>query len=107
MQKTKNLAGAQSLTANRLRDGAVVFLRDDGTWSTSIIGSAVARDAEAAARLTALGAEAVAAQLIVAPYLFEVEAEDDRRTPQAYRERIRAFGPSVAVPASRIAAAAQ
>ncbi len=107
MIKTKNLAGAQSVTANRLRDGAVVALHDDGAWSTAIAGSAVAPDADAAARLMTLAARAVAAQLVVAPYLIEVAVENGVVAPLVYRERIRAFGPSIPFPVSRLAAAAQ
>lgn len=107
MIKTKNLAGAQSVTANRLRDGAVVFLQGNGGWSTAIAGSAVATDAEAAAQLLALGAKAVADRTVVAPYLIEVTVDGGTITPLAYRERIRAYGPSVPIPGTQVAAAAQ
>jgi hypothetical protein len=108
MIKTKNLAGAQSVTANRLRDGAVVFLRDDGSWSLRVDDSAIAGDADAAAVLLAAANQAVADRLVVGPYLIEVEPADGRVVPLVYRERIRAYGPSVPLTgAARAAAAAQ
>jgi hypothetical protein len=107
MIKTKNLAGAQSVTANRLRDGAVVFLRADGAWSTDVADSAVAGDADAAARLMAVATQAVADRLVVGPYLMEVSHDGGKINPLAYRERIRAFGPSIPVPTFTLRAAAQ
>ncbi len=94
MIKTKNLEGAKVVTANRLRDGAVVFLTEAGDWSLAIDDGAVAQDDERAAALLAIGAAAAAAQVVVAPYLVEVTADGDI-VPLTYRERIRAFGPSI------------
>jgi hypothetical protein len=95
MIKTKNLEGAKVVTANRLRDGAVVFLTESGDWSLAIDDGAVARDDARAAALLEIGAEAAAAQIVVAPYLVEVEADGRAIVPLSWRERIRAFGPSI------------
>lgn len=95
MIKTKNLEGAKVVTANRLRDGAVVFLTESGDWSLAIDDGAVAQDDARAAALLAIGAAAAAAQVVVAPYLVEVTADDGDIVPLTYRERIRAFGPSI------------
>jgi len=95
MIKTKNLKGTKVVTANRLRDGAVVFLTDSGGWSLAIDDGAVAQDDAGAAALLATGAKAAAAQVVVAPYLVEVRADDGEILPLTYRERIRAFGPSI------------
>lgn len=91
---------ARILTANRLRDGAVVFLAADGTWRTGLDDVRLARDAGAAAALEAIGARDAAARIVVAPYLIDVVETDGRVVPSRCRERIRAFGPSVD-PASR------
>ena len=85
---------AQILTANRLIDGAVVFLAADGSWNTHLTGVHVAADKESAAALEAIGARDAAAQIVVAPYLIDVAEEGGRYVPTRYRERIRAFGPS-------------
>jgi hypothetical protein len=95
MIKTKNLEGAKLVTANRLRDGAVVFLTASGDWSLAVDDGAVARDDARAAALLEIGNQAAAAQFVVAPYLIEVQAEAGRIVPITYRERIRAFGPSI------------
>jgi hypothetical protein len=95
MIKTKNLEGAKLVTANRLRDGAVVFLTEGGEWSLAVDDGAVARDDARAAELLEIGAKAAAAQIVVAPYLIEVNADGGKIVPLTYRERIRAFGPSI------------
>jgi len=87
---------AQIMTANRLRDGAVIYLAADGRWTMELADSAVARDAAAAERLTALANQAVTDRVVVGPYLIAVTATDGRLQPLGTRERIRAFGPSIA-----------
>ncbi len=98
MIKTKNLTGRKAVTANRLRDGAVVFLTPGGDWSLDVAGSAVATDKVSADRLMAIGGEAVLKRIVVGPYLFEISDEGGRVEPIAHRERIRAFGPTVLTP---------
>jgi len=95
MIKSKNLEGSQALTANRLRDGAVVFLTAAGTWSRYVNDSAIARTGDEAAALLAIGMQAAADRIVVEPYLFEVSAEGGAIRPLSTRETIRAFGPSV------------
>lgn len=89
-------AGDQIVTANRLGDGAVVFFADDGGWSERIARAQVVARSEGEALL--VKAEA-AAGAVVAPYLIDVEAnlagDATRPMPTRYRERIRAFGPSI------------
>jgi len=95
MIKSKNLIGAQAVTANRLGDGAVVFLAENGRWSPDVNASAVAQDAATAAALMAIANKAAADQFVVGPYLFEVSVEGDAVRPLSVREAIRAAGPSV------------
>ena len=87
---------AQIATANRLTDGVVVFLADDGEWTRSVDDARVAQHEDDVADLEA---EAMAAAEVVGAYLIEVEvraAEVSGRfvRPTKYKERIRAFGPS-------------
>ena len=91
----KELTGPQILTANLLSDGMVVFLASDGTWRGSIDSALIARSDEDIAELEAGGTLAVQANLVVDPYLIEVEETDDRPVPVAFRERIRTSGPSI------------
>lgn len=82
----------QVLTANRLSDGAVVFLDADGRWTERIAAARTADKAEGEA-LVAAG-EATAGE-VIAPYLIDVAVEAEGPRPLRYRERIRAFGPSI------------
>ena len=85
----------QVLTANRLDDGQVVYLAADEALTHHIAEARVASDEDEAARLQTAAENAVAARLIVAPYLFEVDPRDGAPRPLGAREVIRARGPSV------------
>ena len=86
---------AQVITANRLTDGAVVDLRNDGRWEQSINLAAVAESDSAAAELVAAGERAVAERVVVGPYLIEIEGNPEGIQPKRFRERLRATGPSI------------
>jgi hypothetical protein len=84
----------QVLTANRLKDGEVVYLAADGAWVERIAGAQVfATKAEGEAAL-AIGVEAERTQLVVHAYLFDVTPADTTK-PVKMREIIRAAGPTV------------
>ncbi len=83
------------LTGNDLRRGDVVFLAPEG-WVRDHRQARVAASPDEAEALLALGREALAANLIVDPYLVEVVLDGaDVPEPVHYRERFRLFGPSV------------
>jgi len=84
----------RAATANRLRDGAVVFRTVTGGWS-SRIGDAEPVGGEAeAGRLLAEAERDAADAVVVGPYLIDVESGEDGVRPLSLRERIRAFGPT-------------
>lgn len=85
----------QVLTANRLSDGAVVYLTESGTWSERIAESRVARTAQESAALLADGLEVAEGWTADPPYLIDVTANEEGVWPVRYRERLRASGPSV------------
>lgn len=91
-QSKRVRAAAQLVvTANRLRDGAVVWRRSDGGWSIHF------HDAEALAPDNAAGALAgaradEAARIVIGSYAAPVDAEAQ---PVSWKERIRAFGPTI------------
>lgn len=95
----------QILTANRLADGAVVYLTAAGTWSTELRRGVVAREEKAASALLARGQRDAEQAVVVAPYLIAVTQEADGPRAVSLRERIRAAGPSEPV-ASAVASAA-
>lgn len=81
---------AQVLTANRLIDGAVLYWQG-GAWVEALAEAEIFDAPAAAAAALAAAADFVAANAVVAPYLFEVR--DGR--PVKAREAVRAAGPSV------------
>ena len=87
--------GGKVMTANRLQDGAVVYLANGGTWSERFTD---ARIAATEAEERALESRATAderALLVVETYLFDVAPKPDGPAPLSQRERIRATGPTV------------
>jgi hypothetical protein len=81
----------QMLTANRLRDGAVLYWKS-GAWVEALgDGDVFAAQDDADAALAAAQAF-VAGNAVVNPYLFDVRAD---KSPVKEREIIRAAGPSV------------
>jgi uncharacterized protein DUF2849 len=87
----------QALTANRLRDGAVVFLTRSGEWSETIDAAVLATEPQAAKALEARGKEDERTTLVTGVYLFDAERVDGRVRADHIRERIRALGPTVRV----------
>jgi hypothetical protein len=86
--------GFQMLTANRLKDGDVLYRKGDG-WVLFLAQGDVYPDAAAAdAALAAAQGELVRNEF-VAPYLFEVTLEGGKIRPVKEREIIRAAGPTV------------
>ncbi len=84
----------QMLTANRLRDGEVVWWAR-GQWVAALKeGEVFADQAAADAALKDAGAF-VDKNIVVNPYLFDVRVEGGAIRPVKERELIRAGGPSV------------
>jgi hypothetical protein len=95
-QKIK-ITGPVVVTANRVGDGAVVYRRADGGWTTDIDRAAVTTDAARARELiTAATADDLRA---VGPYIAPVKltADGDVR-PGNLRELIRLGGPTIDLP---------
>jgi len=85
----------QVITANRLNDGLVVFLAEDGSWVDSILDAQMLSEGTELYNRLALANAAEQAQIVVGPYEIEVtETEEGDLRPVRYRERIRAYGPS-------------
>jgi hypothetical protein len=80
-----------AVTANRLRDGTIVYFTGKQAWSETFADAATAKDGEA------LLAEATAGPLAreaVGAYLIEVTQFAGGIRPIGLREEIRAFGPT-------------
>jgi len=85
----------EMITANRLRDGLVVFLDSQRGWTEDFHRAAVFEDAATKTNALAEAAAAVEANLVVDPYPIELELRAGHLAPKALRERIRATGPTV------------
>jgi len=83
------------VTANRLRDGVVVYLTPEGAWSEDLQDARVADQDDFVDELLAIAAEGVRARQVIDPYAFAVEAGAAGIVPSGTRERIRSAGPSV------------
>jgi hypothetical protein len=86
--------GPQMLTANRLRDGDVLYRKGTGWVPLLSDGDVYPDQASADAALQAATAELVRNEF-VAPYLFEVRVGNGSVKPVKEREIIRAAGPTV------------
>ena len=88
----KNLSGdLQVASANRLSDGAVVFLDDFGQWTRWLDRAVVARDKRSADIL--LERARAEAASVVDPFLVAVtEGADGVLEPLSLREKIRVSG---------------
>jgi hypothetical protein len=79
------------LTANRLKDGAVLYWKG-GAWVEALAEGEVFADPAAADAALATAQAFVAGNMVVNPYLFDLRIDGE---PVKEREIIRAHGPSV------------
>jgi hypothetical protein len=91
------VTGPVIVTANRLGDGAVVYLTEAGAWTEEIARAAVVDNEPAARKLLAIGvADDVGA---VGAYVAPVKlATDGAVLPGNLREHIRLRGPTIMLP---------
>jgi hypothetical protein len=97
LQQKIKITGPVVVTANRVGDGAVVYWRADGGWTTELGGAAVATDAETARALVqAALADGLRA---IDPYIAPVKlSRDGEVRPGNLREIIRLGGPTIDLP---------
>jgi hypothetical protein len=93
LQKKLKIAGPSIVTANRTRDGAVIYRTPFHGWSVDLEDAAVVRDADDA---RALLSESVADDLgAVGPYIAPVQVTERGLAPGNLRERIRHQGVTI------------
>jgi hypothetical protein len=97
LEQKIRVTGPVVVTANRVGDGAVVYRRADGVWTTDLGEALVTSDAAIAGSLIAA---AVADDLrAVGPYIAPVRiGKDGAPEPGNLREIIRRKGPTIALP---------
>jgi len=86
---------AKIVTANRLTDGAVVYLTAGDGWSEWVGEARIAASEEESAAILALAERPQQRVRVVGPYLMEVAEEGGKPRPVSNREIIRAEGPTV------------
>ena len=94
LEQKIRIAGPVVVTANRVGDGAVVYWRGDGNWTTELPDAKVTSQIETA---RALVQAAIADDLrAVGAYLAPVKLTGDGQVrPGNLRERIRWRGPTI------------
>jgi hypothetical protein len=97
LQQKIKITGPVVVTANRVGDGAVVYRRADGGWTTDLDNAAVTTDA---GRVRELVDGAIADGLrAIDPYVAPVKlSRDGEVRPGNLRERIRRSGPTIDLP---------
>jgi Protein of unknown function (DUF2849) len=101
LQQKIKVTGPVVVTANRLTDGAVVYRTTNGQWATELPDAAVVTTSDAAmALLTAARAEGVR---VIDAYVAPVDLSNGKPRPGNLRERIRAAGPTIRLPAPELA----
>ena len=84
--------GPQSLTANELRGGASVWLKEDMTWSRDFAEAFTTEDEVLIEKMQAKGQADSDDNLVVGVYFIDIEPESG--LPVRYREKFRVKGPS-------------
>lgn len=91
------VTGPVVVTANRAADGAVVYLRADGGWSTALNDAAITTEVGAARKL--IGIASADDLRAVGPYIAPVKLGGEGEVrPGNLRELIRRTGPTIALP---------
>ena len=95
-QQKLKVHGPVVVTANRLRDGAVVYRGARGGWTTELEAAAIVDNAVDAKKLLS---DASTEDLeAVGPYVAPVETAGGRVIPGNLREQIRLAGPTFDLP---------
>jgi hypothetical protein len=93
LQQKIKIAGPSVVTANRTRDGAVIYRTVSHGWSVDLADAAVVRTADDARVLLA---ESAADDIgAVGPYIAPVEVTDRGIAPGNLREKIRNQGVTI------------
>ena len=95
-QKKIRIAGPSMVTANRTRDGVVIYRTSKQSWSVDLSDAAIVRTSdEARALLTESVADDVGA---IGAYIAPVEIKDGAIEPGNLREHIRSEGVTIELP---------
>jgi hypothetical protein len=97
LQQKIKITGPVVVTANRVGDGAVVYRRADGGWTTDLDDATVTTDAGRAREL--VDGAITDGLRAIDPYIAPVKlSRDGQVRPGNLRERIRRGGPTIDLP---------
>lgn len=82
------------ITANRLLNGDVVWLGENGSWVERVTLARTFEGKDQVAEGLSIGQQAEKNQEVVGIYEMDVTVEDGVLVPVRFRERIRAAGPT-------------
>jgi Protein of unknown function (DUF2849) len=99
LDKKLKIKGPVLITANRLKDGAVIYRTADDGWTTHFDRAAVVTSAAVATKMLndAIADDIGAVGAYVAPVAHDA---DGKARPGNLRERIRLAGPTIELPQS-------
>ncbi|MFD1695394.1 DUF2849 domain-containing protein [Roseibium aestuarii] len=83
------------ITGNRLLDGEVVWLGENGSWVELLSQARVLEGSDELAAALEVARQSLADRVMVDVYEIDVTVEDGRVVPVRLREIIRAAGPTV------------
>ncbi len=89
----KVATGGKIATANRLRDGVVIYLDAKGNWTTDVDAARIAQTPEEEAELKAALDAGVKDNFLLDTAIIDTVVNDHK--PARLREQIRAVGPTV------------
>jgi hypothetical protein len=90
----KKIKGPQLIIANRLDDGRVVFMTENGNWTADVARAAVADTPEGVEALEAQASTSEKSNLVVDPQAVPAET-GDAAFPAHMKQAMQAKGPSV------------
>ncbi|MBO0345777.1 DUF2849 domain-containing protein [Roseibium limicola] len=82
------------ITGNRLLDGEVVWMGENGSWVELLSLAKILHEKNDVADAMALAKKSLDEQVMVDAYEIDVKEEDGRVVPVRLRELIRAAGPT-------------
>ncbi|SRR5690606_37031213 len=104
MFKAAKAGPQKAITANRLDNGRVVFLGENGDWRHALADALLVADGPDLDEAVAYAQAQADARIVVEPYPIDIVTVDGRPTPARIRERIRAEGPTIRYGAAEYAA---
>lgn len=83
------------MSANRLKDGKVVYLDKDGRWTENLTVAQVFPGKSELETAVKMAKRSVSENLIIDPTTVDLKPDLSRLSPLSLRDAIRAYGPTI------------